>query len=133
MYQEEKHWSGAAVVQMMSEYFGAEADSQKEIVEEAEWNDWKKFDHSTFREKLARYFLRKGFLAAQYYPAGHIAPQMKDGIEATDLIRANVEIICGIDFEYFKALLVSREAPLIARLHFTEYQYPMDDLQAFIS
>lgn len=123
--QEEKHWSGAAVVQMLVKYLGRETDSQEKIIKEADWADFHTFDHSTFREKISRYFLGKGFLYSQYYPAGYIAPAIGDGIRATDFIRANSKLIAETDFAFFQALLVSRKKPLIARLHFTHLQYPM--------
>ncbi|MBX2960434.1 MAG: C39 family peptidase [Flavobacteriales bacterium] len=125
--QDEKFWCGAAVVQMTQLFYGQKPKSQKEIVKEAHWEDWKKFDHSTFREKLGRYFLKQGMLFSQYYPAGHIAPKMKDGLVATDFIRKNVDFITPIDFNFFKALIVNRKAPIIVRLHFTQDDYDMPE------
>lgn len=125
--QEKKHWSGAAVVQMLMEFYGKEPDSQEEIVETTGWEDWRKFDHSTFREKLFRYMARQGFLVSEFFPQGHVAPNddVEDGIEAANFIRGNPDEIHGVDFEYFQALLVERDAPLVVRLYFTDEQYPM--------
>jgi hypothetical protein len=127
--QEENFWCGAAVVQMTQMFYGLKPKSQKEIVKEAHWENWKDYDHSTFREKLGRFLLKEGMLFSQYYPAGHIAPKMKDGLVATDFIRENVDLITPIDFNFFKALIVSRKAPIIIRLHFTRDDYNMPEEQ----
>lgn len=127
VYQEQHHWSGAAVVKMVTEYFGVDTGTQEDIVKDAGWEDWRKFNHSTFKEKMSEYFLNKNFVTSEYYPSKYVASKMENGIIATDFIRSNIETFTKIDFEYFKAFLVSREAPLIARLHFTKYQYPMDE------
>ena len=36
-YQEQHHWSGAAVVKMVTEYFGVDIGTQEEIVKDAGW------------------------------------------------------------------------------------------------
>lgn len=128
--QEEKHWSGAAVVQMVLEHFGVESPPQTEIVEAAGWDDWQGFNHSTFREKLLRYVADQGLLVSEYFPQGHVAPDLGDGREAADYIRKRTEEFCANDFEYLKALLVSRDAPVVARVHFDTDDYQMADEMA---
>lgn len=125
--QEEKHWSGAAVVQMVLEYYGEEPPSQREIVDDAGWDDWESFDHSTFREKLIRYLAESGYLVGEYFPQGHVAPEMGDGRAATEFIRRYNDVVCERDFEYLKALLYEREAPVVVRLHFESSHYPMPE------
>jgi len=127
VFQEEKSWSGAAVVQMLYKFFNKESSSQKDIMYDAGWDNSDQFDHSTFREKLSRYFLKNGFLYSHYYPAEHIVPAVGDGIRAADILRKYAPIISQTDFAFFKALLFSRQAPLVARVHFSQDEYPMSD------
>jgi hypothetical protein len=125
--QEQKHWSGAACLQMLLQFYGFPLIPQEEIVRDAGWSDWHNFGHSTFKEKLLDYAIKQGFLVSQYYPALYVASALRDGYAATDFIRSNTVNFCSVDFEYFKALLVSRNAPSYVRLHFTKDDYPMDE------
>lgn len=128
--QEQKHWSGAAAIQMLSTFHGIKPDTQEQIVRDAQWTDWEAFHHGTFSEQLARYVVQKGFLFTDYYPARYIANYEVDGIEATDFIRTNLDYITDIDFQFFKALLVASATPLLIRLHITTQLYPMPEPQA---
>jgi hypothetical protein len=127
VYQEEKHWSGAAVVQMLHQYFGDPVESQRNLVATNSWNDWKEFDHSTFREKMASCMIKRNYLYSLYFPAKYIGPKIKDPIEASDFIRRNDQVIQKIDHEYMRGLLAATKVPLIVRLHFNEYDYPMNE------
>ena len=112
---------------MLLQYFGDAVESQKRLVTTNLWDDWKKFDHSTFREKMASCMIKRNCLYSVYYPAKYLGPKINDPIEASDFIRRNDQVIQKIDHEYIKGLLAFRRSPLVVRLHFNEYDYPMDE------
>lgn len=125
--QEEKNYCGAAVMQMFFAYKGENVPSQEEIAIDAGWTDWETFKHSTFKEELAIYMLKEGFLPTSYYPQKFVATKLNNGLLATDYIRANREKFTLYDFKVFKAQLFKTQSPLIVRIHFTKDNYPMDE------
>jgi hypothetical protein len=126
--QEKEHWSGAAVAQMLSLYHGQSSADQLELAAKAGWELPSQLGHESFSENLMHLLLTEhSLLSAQYYPAGHIGPKIDDGIESTDFIRTNLPLLAPIDFTFFKAVLFSRNAPAVIRVHFSTQQYPMSE------
>ncbi|MDT8413170.1 MAG: C39 family peptidase [Vicingaceae bacterium] len=128
--QEEKHLSGSAAYQMLMSFDGQSFPSQKEIAKEAGWDDFKKFNHATYKENFEHFLIKNGKPSYHLYPANFIATKLSNGIEATQIIRSNSEIISNIDFKIFKALLVKIGRPQLVRLHFTTDIYPMEEEMA---
>lgn len=125
--QEDKHLSGSAVYQMLMSFDGEKSPSQKEIAKQAGWDDVKKFNHATFKENFEHFLIKNDIPSYHYYPANFIATKLNNGIEATQIIRANSKIISNIDFKIFKAFLVKIQRPQIVRLHFSTDIYPMEE------
>ncbi len=128
--QEEVHWSGAAVVQMLRKFHEGIEVSQSLIAHEAGWNDWRTFTHETFKEDLLRYLAKRNYVPGCYYPGRYVLPNFDDGIQGADFIAQNYELVNQYGFEYFKALLVTMKAPVYVRLHFHTGWYPMSEAQA---
>lgn len=128
--QEERHYSGAACVQMVCEFHSKKSPSQDEIMGDLNAQDFRSLKHESFEVLLSDLLVRRaGLLPSHYSPAIHIAPKMGDGIAATDFIRGYPQAIYirNHDFYVFKRLLTTRNSPLIGRIHFTTDLYPMDD------
>lgn len=128
--QEQRHYSGAACAQMVSEFHGAACPTQDEIMSDLGAKNFRGLKHESFEVLLSDMLVKRtGLLPSHYSPAIHIAPKMGDGIAATDFIRGypQTTYIANHDFYVFKRLLIARSAPLIGRIHFTTDIYPMDD------
>lgn len=126
--QEKPHWSGAAVAQMLALHHGQPPLEQIELAAKAGWELPAQLGHESFSENLMHVLLTEhSLLSAQYYPAGHIAPKIGDGIQSTDFIRTNLPLLASVDFVFFKAVVFARKAPAVVRIHFSTQQYPMPD------
>ncbi|MGH3832455.1 MAG: hypothetical protein ACRDRS_18760 [Pseudonocardiaceae bacterium] len=126
--QEKQHWSGAAIAQMLALHHGQSPVEQIELAAKAGWELPGQLGHESFSENLMHVLLTEhSLLSAQYYPAGHIAPKIGDGIQSTDFIRTNLPLIASVDFVLFKAVVFARNAPAVVRIHFSTQQYPMPD------
>lgn len=128
--QEQRHYSGAACAQMVSEFHNIACPTQDEIMSDLGGKDFRGLKHESFEVLLSDMLIRRtGLLPSHYSPAIHIAPKMGDGIAATDFIRGYPQTIyiANHDFYVFKRLMLARSAPLIGRIHFTTDLYPMDD------
>lgn len=128
--QEDKHLSGSAVYQMLRSFDGEKSPTQKMIAKEGGWEDYKKFNHATYKENFEHFLIKNGKPSYHFYPANYIATELNDGIEATQIIRSNSELISSIDFKVFKALLVKIGRPQMVRLHFSIDIYPMEEEMA---
>jgi hypothetical protein len=130
--QEAQHYGGAAVVQMLAEWFGCESiPSQADIADGAGWESVDDIYQSSFSEHLAKYLVEEfGVLSAAYSVAGHFSPAIGDGLVAMDFIRENTEAIATRSFEYFKLQLFATRTPLVVRRHFSEEIYPMEEAVA---
>ena len=130
--QEKMHWSGAAVVQMLRQFHEGISVPQDLIAHEAGWQDWRRFNHETFKEDLARYMAKRNYVPGMYYPGRYVLPKHKTGVNGADFIAQNYEVVNEIGFAYFKALLVATDSPVYVRLHFHTGEYPMPEEMATV-
>ena len=128
--QEQMHWSGAAVAQMLHGYHRDSDTEQSEIANDAGLIDWRRFNHETLKEDFARYMGKENYVPAVYYPGRHVLPNFPTGIEGADFIARNYEMINDVGFTYFKALMVSTASPVMVRIHFDTEMYPMPEEMA---
>ncbi|OED39664.1 hypothetical protein AB833_14815 [Chromatiales bacterium (ex Bugula neritina AB1)] len=56
--QEQKHWSGAAVAQMLFRHFEEAPTDQKSIALAAGLDDWRAVNHETLKEDFARFMAK---------------------------------------------------------------------------
>lgn len=125
--QTEKHFCGAACVQMAQAFFSDPVIDQKALAYLAGWSDWRHFNHETFAEDFERLIARLNFLPARYYPGAFVLSNFETGAEGADFIVGNRELFADIDFSYFKALLCNSRTPLMCRVHFVSSEYPMPE------
>jgi hypothetical protein len=128
--QSQQHYSGAACIQMVSAFHGRPHKSQDDIMADLGVKDFRDIKHESFEVLLSDFLARNTkLLPAHYSPAIHIAPKMGDGVAATDFIRGYPQTIyiAEHDFYVFKRILTVRQAPLVARIHFTTEKYPMTE------
>jgi hypothetical protein len=125
--QTEKHFCGAACVQMLQAFYGDPVMDQLSIANIADWNNWKYFNHETFAEDFDRVMARLNFLTSRYYPGAFVLPRYETGAEGADFIVENRELFADLDFSFFKALLIKLKSPLLCRIHFVTVEYPMPE------
>lgn len=130
--QEQLHWSGAAVAQMLRAFHEKVEIPQSVIAHEAGFDEWRSFNHETLKEDFVRYMAKRGYVPSLYYPGRYVLPQFKTGVEGADFIACNYELVNDVGFSYFKALLVSSGAPVCIRVHFNTSMYPMSEEMASI-
>jgi len=128
--QEEKHFSGAACVQMLCAFHGDSVPDQRDVASMAGWDNWRFQNHESLSEDLVRHMARRNFIPAIYYPGRHVLPKFPVGIDGVDFISGNRDTMAEVDFSYFKALLVNSQAPLFIRVHFDTTMYPMPEEMA---
>ncbi|OED39665.1 hypothetical protein AB833_14820 [Chromatiales bacterium (ex Bugula neritina AB1)] len=57
-------------------------------------------------------------------------PSFSTGVEGADFIASNYEMVNDQGFKYFKALMVETGNPVMVRIHFDTYMYPMSEEKA---
>lgn len=128
LMQEQKHWSGSAVVQMLFDFFGIDHHpSQEEIAVDAGWQEYERYNHETLQEKFIRYMAKYNLMPGMYYPQMYVIRHIPSGVECCDFIKGHGPAFEKIDWQYFRALLVAIKTPLLMKLHFTTRQYPMPE------
>ena len=125
--QTDRHYCGAACIQMLQSYYGHPVLSQEHISYYAGWRNWRLINHESFSEDFDRFCARINLLPATYYPGAFILPEFATGPEGGDFILTNRERVSEIDFAFFKTLLLSINGPVFYRIHFTTDEYPMDE------
>lgn len=128
--QEQQHYSGAAVAQMIHEFHNREIIPQAQIAKDANLEDWTKVNHETLKEDFVRYMADWNYVPAVYYPGRYVLPQFPSGVDGADFIASNYEMVNDVGFQYFKALLVETKSPVMVRIHFNTDMYPMPEEMA---
>lgn len=127
---ERMHWSGPAYAQMHFKFYGRRVPSQAEIAADLGIVDWQFMNHESLEEDLLRFMAKRNFVPAIYFPAMKLRPHFEKAEEMGDFMYRNIEAISARDWNFVKALLVTQNAPVFLRIHFTTDDYPMPEEMA---